>query len=48
MDLKIEKIKESRIKEVDFSKLSFGKTFSDHMFICEYKDGSWQNPTINF
>ncbi|MBO1884633.1 branched-chain amino acid aminotransferase [Capnocytophaga sp. Marseille-Q4570] len=46
MDLKIEKIKESRIKEVDFSKLSFGKTFSDHMFICEYKDGSWQNPTI--
>ena len=46
MDLKIEKIKESRINEVDFSKLSFGKTFSDHMFICEYKDGSWQNPTI--
>ena len=46
MDLKIEKVKESRIKEVDFSKLSFGRTFADHMFICEYKDGKWQNPTI--
>ena len=46
MNLKIEKVKESRINEVDFSKLSFGKTFADHMFICEYKDGQWQNPTI--
>ena len=33
MDLKIEKVKESRIKEVDLSKLSFGRTFADHMFI---------------
>ena len=46
MNLKIEKVKESRINEIDFSKLSFGKTFADHMFICEYKDGQWQNPTI--
>ena len=46
MNLKIEKVKESRINQIDFSKLSFGKTFADHMFICEYKDGQWQNPTI--
>jgi len=42
----IEKVKESRINQIDFSKLSFGKTFADHMFICEYTDGQWQNPTI--
>ncbi|EKY17494.1 branched-chain amino acid aminotransferase [Capnocytophaga sp. oral taxon 324] len=46
MNLKIEKVKESRINQIDFSKLSFGKTFADHMFICEYKDEQWQNPTI--
>ena len=46
MNLKIEKVKESRINQIDFSKLSFGKTFADHMFICEYTDGQWQNPTI--
>jgi len=36
----------SRINEVDFSNLEFGKEFTDHMFECDYKDGSWQEPTI--
>ncbi len=36
----------SRISEVDFENLQFGKTFSDHMFMVEYKDGEWQNPQV--
>lgn len=42
----VEKVSKSRIDEIDFDNLVFGTTFSDHMFECDYKDGSWQNPTI--
>ncbi len=42
----IQKIETSKIGEVDFSNLTFGSTFTDHMFECDYKDGEWQNPTI--
>lgn len=44
--IKIQKVSTSRIGEVDFNNLTFGSTFSDHMFECDYKDGQWQNPTI--
>ncbi|SRX53983.1 branched-chain amino acid aminotransferase [Aequorivita sp. CIP111184] len=44
--LNIQKVESSRIGQVDFSNLTFGSTFSDHMFECDYKDGTWQNPTI--
>ncbi len=44
--LAIQKVQSSRIGQVDFSNLTFGSTFSDHMFECDYKDGEWQNPTI--
>lgn len=36
----------SKIKEVDFENLPFGNIFSDHMVVCEYKDGSWGLPTV--
>lgn len=42
----IQKVEFSRIGQVDFNNLTFGSTFSDHMFECDYKDGVWQNPTI--
>ncbi|WP_347372920.1 branched-chain amino acid aminotransferase [Aequorivita sp. Q41] len=44
--LDIQKVKTSRVTEVDFNNLTFGSTFSDHMFECDYKDGGWQKPTI--
>jgi branched-chain amino acid aminotransferase len=40
------KAEKSRISEIDFNNLAFGKNFSDHMFVCDYKDGTWQNPTV--
>ncbi len=44
--IKITSIQSSRIASVDFNNLPFGTVFSDHMFVCDYKDGKWQNPTI--
>lgn len=46
MDIKIEKATKSRIAEVDWDNLLFGREFSDHMFVMEYADGKWQNPVI--
>lgn len=45
-NLEITKVKESALPGIDFENLPFGRTFSDHMFISEYKDGEWQNPRI--
>lgn len=36
----------SRIAEVDFDNLGFGKSFSDHMFVSDYKDGAWHDHRI--
>lgn len=36
----------SRIQEVDFSNIPFGRIFSDHMFIVDYSEGEWKNPRI--
>ena len=44
--LKIEKIAQSKIGDVDFDNLTFGSIFTDHMFECDFIDGVWQNPTI--
>ena len=44
--MKITHTQESKIKNVDFDNLSFGKIFTDHMFVCDYKDGQWSTPEI--
>ena len=36
----------SKINEVDFENLTFGNVFTDHMLVCDYKDGAWQKPVI--
>jgi branched-chain amino acid aminotransferase len=52
MDMKIQdkisvqKTTNTKINEIDFENLVFGKDFSDHMFECDFKNGAWQNPTI--
>ena len=45
-NINIQKTKNSRLSEIDFSNIPFGKIFSDHMFIANYKDGEWQIPEI--
>jgi branched-chain amino acid aminotransferase len=41
-----QEIATSKIDSVDFNNLVFGKTFTDHMLICHYKEGQWQTPEI--
>lgn len=36
----------TRLHEVDWNNLEFGKYFTDHMLICDYDDGQWQQPQI--
>jgi branched-chain amino acid aminotransferase len=44
--IEIKKASSSRINEVDFENLTFGNVFTDHMLVCNYVDGKWQNPVI--
>ncbi|MBO6585724.1 MAG: branched-chain amino acid aminotransferase [Gracilimonas sp.] len=37
---------QSRIHEVDFNNLVFGKKFSDHMFEMKFSEGEWNEPVI--
>ena len=43
LDIQITKAETSRMQQVDYSNLVFGKHFSDHMLLADYKDGQWQN-----
>ncbi|MEO7984184.1 MAG: hypothetical protein ABI688_08895, partial [Bacteroidota bacterium] len=42
----VRKTNHSKIKEVDFNALEFGKYVADHMLVCDYADGEWQSPVI--
>ena len=44
--MKIEKASASNLDNVDFENLTFGSVFTDHMFVCEYKNGKWQTPEV--
>lgn len=45
-NIQVEKSKTTKIKDVDFNNLAFGSVYSDHMLVCDYKNGAWQIPTI--
>jgi len=42
----IQQIAKSKASQVDFNNIPLGRTFTDHMFICEYQNGAWQKPRI--
>jgi branched-chain amino acid aminotransferase len=46
MDISITRSKNSRLGEIDFNNLIFGRQFSDHIFIADYYEGAWHNPRI--
>jgi len=46
INIQVSSSSESRISQVDWDNLPFGKVFSDHMLIMDYKDGEWQTPEI--
>ncbi len=40
------KTRHSRLNEVDFKNLEFGKYTSDHMLVCDFKNDEWSQPQI--
>ncbi|RXJ50786.1 branched-chain amino acid aminotransferase [Gelidibacter gilvus] len=45
-EIDIVKSDTTKIDAVDFDNLIFGRTFTDHMFICDYENDEWQTPKI--
>jgi branched-chain amino acid aminotransferase len=37
----VDKVKKSKLTNIDFDNLTFGKTFTDHMLECTWRNGSW-------
>lgn len=44
--IKTTKIAQSKLSNVDFNNLGFGNVFSDHMLVCDFKNGGWGQPEI--
>lgn len=45
-EIKVELTTNSKLHTVDFNNLPFGSILSDHMFVCDYKEGAWQDARI--
>lgn len=46
LEIDIVKATTSKIDSVDFENLLFGNIFTDHMLICDFREGTWQKPII--
>ncbi len=44
--INITKINTSKVDDLDFDNIPLGRTFTDHMFICDYENGEWVNPRV--
>tara|TARA_B100000686_G_C16805244_1_gene989534 strand:- start:10130 stop:11182 length:1053 start_codon:yes stop_codon:yes gene_type:complete len=42
----IEKNTNPKINQINFNEIQFGEIFSDHMFVCDYKNNKWNTPKI--
>ncbi len=42
----VERAETSKIGQVDFNNLSFGNVFTDHMLVCDYRNGVWETPKV--
>lgn len=43
MKIAVKRVNTSRITEVDFTNIPFGKIYTDHMFMADYRNGEWNN-----
>lgn len=46
LDIQTSRVTNTRIKEVNFDNIQFGKHYSDHMFVADYANGEWGNLRI--
>lgn len=45
-ELRVTRTKASRLSQVDFDNIPFGRVFSDHMLVADYLDSGWEPPEI--
>ncbi len=45
-DIPVIRSRQSTINDVDWNNLTFGQYVSDHMAICQYKNGEWQDAQV--
>ncbi|WP_284652985.1 branched-chain amino acid aminotransferase [Flavobacterium terrisoli] len=45
-EIDIVRASSTKIDAVDFENLAFGNTFTDHMLVCDFREGKWQKPVI--
>ena len=43
LKIDIKRMAKSRLPEIDFQNLPFGKVYTDHMFVADFKNSKWQN-----
>ncbi len=43
LDISVTRAETSKIDQVDFDNIEFGKVYSDHMFVTDYTDGQWSD-----
>jgi branched-chain amino acid aminotransferase len=46
VNVQLQPVRESRLKQVDFDNLQFGKVLADHMFIADFDGKEWQDLRI--
>jgi len=46
MEIRIDQVESSKLPQTDLSNIPFGRVFTDHMFVMDYRDGKWQNARI--
>jgi branched-chain amino acid aminotransferase len=44
--ISITRVAKSRLNKTNLENLPFGKVFTDHMFMADYRDGQWKNLRI--
>lgn len=45
-EIDIVTVPQSKIETVDFENLPFGSVFTDHMLVCDFREGKWHKPMI--
>ncbi|MES1216870.1 MAG: branched-chain amino acid aminotransferase [Bacteroidota bacterium] len=46
MDIKVTRAERSKLQDINFDKLVFGRYFTDHMLEADYENGEWKNIEI--
>lgn len=44
--ISITRVAKSRLSKTNLDNLAFGKVFTDHMFMADYREGQWKNLRI--